>query len=234
MSILKELEKLKDEPEKIHVNPFEDFPHALIFLIAGVSGVGKSTAVRAIVRTTIANKVIVFVITHTNRSPRNNPESGMEVHGVNYFFVSTEEFLRLKELGYFAEYEEVYEGRFYGTSYNQLYEVAKTYGFGITDIDVRGAKALKALFPNNVHTIFMKPESKEQAISQLRSRAEAESISEKEIVTRIERFEYEFSEAEHFDSEVISVSGDRQAAFNRITEIMAREITKRLPKTEGK
>ncbi len=229
-SKLTELEKLKDKPEEIHSNPFEEFPNALIFLIAGVSGVGKSTAVRAIVRMEVAGRIVVFIVTHTNRQPRNNSEVGMEVHGVNYFFVSTDEFIRLRSIGYFAESEEVYQNRFYGTSFNQLYNVASSYGFGITDIDVRGAKALKALFPNNVYTIFMKPESKEQAIQQLRLRANAENVAEAEIEARVKRFEYEFSEAVHFDEEVVSIAGNPNCAAVSILTIMEREIEKRFPK----
>ena len=227
-SILKELEELKNQPLVIHSNPFEKFPQALIFLLVGVSGVGKSTAVRAIVRTTIAGKVIAFVVTYATRNPRHNKETGMEAHGVNYFFISTEEFVRLKALGYFAEWEEVYTDRFYGTSFNQLHQIASEYGYGITDIDIHGARALKDLFPNNIHTIFLRPQSPEQAIQQLRTRAESENISEVEILTRIARFEKEMAAAQNCDSQVTSIAGEPEHAVKCIRQIMEDRINEKL------
>lgn len=224
MPTLEELQKLKNKPEEIHRNPFEKFPNAIIFLIAGVSGVGKSTVVQKIVKTSIRGKNIVFIVTYTTRDKRNNPQTGREIDGVNYYFISAEEFVQLKEMDFFAEWEEVYTGCFYGTSYNELYEAASKYGYGITDIDVHGARALKALFPKNIHTIFLQPQSLEQATQQLRVRSEQEGVSEKKIVERLKRFELEMEQSKHFDSLVTSVAGDPDHAINCVRQIILGKI----------
>ncbi len=227
--ILAELEELKKREEVIHTNPFIVNPQALIFLIAGISGVGKSTIVRAIVKTTILGKTIKFVITHTTRKERYNEQTGIEINGVHYFFISVEEFLRLKDRGYFAEWEELFgKDCFYGTSFNQLYEAASNYGYGITDIDVLGAKALKDLFPNNIHTIFVAPQSEKQAVAQLELRAKQEAVSELEVSKRMERFKLEMSHAKDFDSIVTSVAGCPEHALECVRQIINDKIKNRL------
>ena len=227
---LKDLKALKDQGEYVHTNPFEKKPKGIIFLLVGVSGAGKSTIVRIVANVKISiikgiNRVLKFIITHTTRNERDNPDFGKEIHGVHYFFVSVEEFVRLKLLGFFAEYEEVHTGKFYGTSYNELYEAATHYGYGITDIDINGAKALKDLFPKNIHIIFVRTQNKQQAIDQLRNRARKEGVSEEEIQKRIERFEYELEQMEKYaDSKVTNVPGDIDHAVNCTKQIIAEKI----------
>ena len=195
-------------------NPFARYPHTMIFLIVGVSGVGKSTVVKKIISSSNI-KNLEFIVTHTTRVIRIG-----ELDTITYYFVREEVFNEMKAKGELAEYKPVYTGTQYGTSYRELERIAGSGGYGITDIDVDGATDLMNLFPDNVHVIFLAPKSIDQAKEQLKKRCEEDKIPAEEFERRIARFDYEMSMKEKFHDVVTSMPGHPEHACNRIEGII--------------
>lgn len=109
-----------------------------IIIISAPSGTGKSTIINALLdRGEIDMK---FSISATNRQPR-----GEEVHGVNYYFLSDDEFRSAIAQDAFVEYEEVYPGRFYGTLKSEVERITAEGHNVILDIDVKGGLNVKKL-----------------------------------------------------------------------------------------
>jgi guanylate kinase len=203
-------------------NPFQHHPHAKIFIIAGVSGVGKSTLIEGIVSGKTSIKNIQFVITHTSRDPRMSKKGVMEQDGVEYYFVSYEKILDMVQNDEFAENNNPYESKkIYGTSLKELARIVNSGNNGITDLDVDGAINLKNLFPNNVYTIFIQPESVDQAIQQLKDRA---SDDAKALESRLARFNYEMGLKDSFDSIVTNISGQPDVALQEVANIIKNQI----------
>ena len=110
-----------------------------IIIISAPSGTGKSTIINALLdRGEIDMK---FSISATNRQPR-----GEEVHGVNYYFLSDDEFRSAIAQDAFVEYEEVYPGRFYGTLKSEVERITAEGHNVILDIDVKGGLNVKKLY----------------------------------------------------------------------------------------
>jgi guanylate kinase len=131
-----------------------------LIVVSGPSGAGKSSLVRlALSRLDRLH----FSVSHTTRAAR-----GAERNAVEYFFVSKEEFLAMRERGEFLEYAEVY-GHFYGTSRCEI-EKANSQGLDVLlDIDVQGADQVRSKFPEAITTIVLPP-SREVLEERLRTR----------------------------------------------------------------
>lgn len=131
-----------------------------LIVVSGPSGAGKSS----LIHLTMSHlDHLHFSISHTTRLPRGN-----EQNGVDYYFVSKEEFLAMRERGRFVEYAEVY-GCFYGTSRDQI-ETATAHGTDVLlDIDVQGAGQVRDKFPEAV-TVIVLPPSREVLEERLRAR----------------------------------------------------------------
>lgn len=223
-------ELLPNEQGNVIINqePFYRKPQAIIFLLVGVSGVGKTTLIKKVFKRTLSFR-LGFLITCATRPPRSNEESGMEIDGVDYYFFSKEDFISLKDQNFFAEYEEVYPGSWYGTSFNELHRMSHEFDAGLTDIDVNGAIALKTLFPENIYTVFLQPQSIDDAKKQLIERSKKENASLEKINERINRFEYEMSKMHLFDFKITSVPNDPDHAFHCLLLKMTEEVNKRKP-----
>jgi len=153
-------------------------PCPLLIIISGPSGVGKDAVVRELIR---RDPQLDFAVTTTDRAPRAN-----EVHGVDYYFISTEEFKRMVTHGEFIEHSEVY-GQLKGVSRK---EVKGKWSQGkdvILRVDYQGAAKFKALIPQ-VLTIFLLPTSEQELLQRLKDRGteKPETINHRMATTRIE------------------------------------------------
>ncbi len=133
-----------------------------VFIISAPSGSGKSTLVSRVMEQEPGLK---FSISYTTRMPRGN-----EKDGVNYYFISREEFEKRLECNEFLEHADVF-GNYYGTHVSEL-EKARAGGYDLVlDIDVQGARQLKDRIPDAV-SIFILAPSREILESRLRARGE--------------------------------------------------------------
>lgn len=173
-----------------------------IIIISAPSGTGKSTIINALLdRGEIDMK---FSISATNRQPR-----GEEVHGVNYYFLSDDEFRSAIAQDAFVEYEEVYPGRFYGTLKSEVERITAEGHNVILDIDVKGGLNVKKLYGEDSLSIFIHPPGLEVLRQRLTSRA---TDSAEAIEQRLAKAEYELSFAPEFDRVVVNDSLDRAVA----------------------
>jgi guanylate kinase len=122
-----------------------------LIVFSGPSGSGKTTVVRHLLGVFPA---LAFSISATSRTKRN-----YEIEGEDYYFMSESQFKKGIDNGDFLEWEEVYEGRYYGTLKKEVERLWTAGRHVIFDIDVQGAINLKKLFPDNSFTVFIMPPS---------------------------------------------------------------------------
>ncbi|MBC7326986.1 guanylate kinase [bacterium] len=163
---------------------------ALLFVLSGPSGVGKDTILSELLKTDLK---IRKCVTYTTRSPRPT-----EIDGVDYKFITLEEFNRLKEEGAFLEWAEV-GGNFYATPKDFVEEKLKNGEDVILKIDVQGAMRVKELFPNAI-LIFIAPPSLEE----LRQRMEKRGTPPEEIERRLKIAEREMDMAKHYQFLIVN------------------------------
>lgn len=165
-----------------------------IIIIAAPSGCGKSTIINALLEGGDLN--LGFAVSATTRPPREG-----ETDGVNYYYMTEDQFRDHIAEGDFVEFEEVYPGRFYGTLRS---EVERITGFGlniILDLDVNGALGVKQLYGDKAMAIFIAPPS----LDELRRRLEFRGTETPEVIdVRIDRAAYELSRAPEFDQCVVN------------------------------
>ena len=163
-----------------------------LIIISAPSGSGKTTLCKAL------QEVIVDVewsISYTTREKRE-----IEEHGLDYHFISIEEFQGLVRNNSFAEWEKVH-GHFYGTEISTLEDAIKNKKFLLLEMDVKGALSIKRLYPKNTFSIFITPPS----INHLRKRlVKRGSESLKKIETRLKRFKKEMEYLNKFDHVMIN------------------------------
>ena len=168
-----------------------------LIIFAAPSGSGKSTIINSIMADGGAEDLnLHFSISATSRAPR-----GEEKNGVEYFFLTPEEFRQKIANDEFVEYEEVYTDKFYGTLKSQVDKQLANGENVIFDVDVNGAMNIKKLYGKRALSIFIQPPS----IEELRDRLEKRAIDAPEVIAqRVERAKYELEQAEHFDEVVIN------------------------------
>lgn len=179
-----------------------------LIVLSGPSGVGKSTVISELLS---ERKDIYFSVSFTTRAPREG-----EVNGVNYNFVSREEFERMIRDGELLEYAE-YVGNYYGTSLKVIRDYLEQGTDVLLDIEVQGAAAVKAKCPGAV-LIFIFPPSLEELAHRLQSR---NTDSEEVIAKRLERAREECGEILKYDYLVVNDSVI--AAVGEITSILTAE-----------
>lgn len=168
-----------------------------LIIFAAPSGSGKSTIINSIMADGGAEDLnLHFSISATSRAPR-----GEEKNGVEYFFLTPEEFRQKIANDEFVEYEEVYTDKFYGTLKSQVDKQLVNGENIIFDVDVNGAMNIKKLYGKRALSIFIQPPS----IEELRDRLEKRATDAPEVIAqRVERAKYELEQAEHFDEVVIN------------------------------
>lgn len=170
-----------------------------IIIVSAPSGSGKSTIIGRLMER--GNIDMEFSVSATNRAPR-----GSEVDGREYHFLSTERFREAIANGEFVEYEEVYQGRFYGTLRSEIDSRTAAGRNVILDIDVKGGVNVKKIFGNRALSLFIMPPSVEELRRRLEGRA---TDSPEAIAERVGKAEYELGFAQQFDRVVVNDSLDR-------------------------
>ena len=178
-----------------------------LVIFSAPSGSGKSTIINWLMQNHPELR-LAFSISCTSRAPR-----GTEQHGVEYFFLSPEEFRQRIAQNEFLEYEEVYKDRFYGTLKEQVQRQLDAGQNVVFDVDVKGGCNIKRFYGDKALSIFIQPPS----IEALRERLEGRATDAPEVINdRIARAEYELSFAPQFAKVV--VNGDLEEAKRQTLE----------------
>ena len=166
---------------------------AKVIIFSAPSGSGKSTIINYLMT---QNLNLHFSISATSRPPR-----GTEKNGVEYFFLSPEEFKTLIAKGEFLEYEEVDKDRFYGTLKSQVDAQLERGENVVCDVDVLGGQNIKAYYGDKALSLFIQPPS----IEVLKQRLESRGTDAPEVIKdRLARAEFELSYADKFDKVVVN------------------------------
>ena len=178
-----------------------------LLIFSAPSGSGKTTIVRRLLEQ-FSN--LEFSISATSRSPR-----GVEKNGVDYYFLSAEEFAEAVAADKFVEWEEVYKGTCYGTLRSEMERIWSKGNIILFDVDVMGGIRLKEIFGEDAMSIFVMPPS----IEELRRRLEGRGTDAPEVIEkRIAKASFELTKAPEFDKQV--VNDDLEVAVAEVAEIV--------------
>ncbi len=179
----------------------------MLYVIAAPSGAGKTTIVKELLS---RNKGLVFSVSATTRPRRKN-----ETDGKDYFYLTKEEFKRKIDRGELVEYEQLFNGDYYGTL-KSFVEGHDSQGKDlIFDIDVKGALSLKKKYGDKAFLIFIKPPDIETLKARLKNRG---TETEKQINERIRRVDLEMNESEKFD--LVVLNDKLENAVNEIESLI--------------
>jgi guanylate kinase len=187
-------------------------PGAMIVIISGPSGVGKDTIIRTL-RRRHPDPGRHFVVTYKTRQPRNG-----EVSGVDYHFVSLDDFLRLQVEGELLEASEVH-GHWSGTPRAQVAAALAEGRDAILKIDVQGADKIKALVPEALR-IFVAPPSPEDRVQRLAERATETPAEQAQRNLDAER---EMAHKDDYDYVVVNETGQVDRTAEQIDAIIRQE-----------
>lgn len=178
-----------------------------LLIFSAPSGSGKTTIVRRLLEQ-FSN--LEFSISATSRAPR-----GAEKNGVDYYFLSAEEFAEAVAANKFVEWEEVYKGTCYGTLRSEMERIWNKGNIILFDVDVMGGIRLKEIFGEDALSIFVMPPS----IEELRRRLEGRGTDAPEVIEkRIAKASFELTKAPEFDRQVIN--DDLEVAVSQVAEIV--------------
>ena len=164
-----------------------------LIIFSAPSGSGKSTIINYLLAQYLN---LAFSISATSRAPR-----GTERDGVEYFFLTPDEFRRRIEAGEFLEYEEVYKDRFYGTLKSQVEKQLADGQNVIFDVDVVGGCNIKQFYGDRALSVFIQPPS----IEELRHRLEGRGTDAPEVIeSRLAKAAYELTFAPKFDRVIVN------------------------------
>jgi guanylate kinase len=166
-----------------------------LLIFSAPSGSGKSTIIQWLMNEHPELK-LAFSISATSRPPR-----GTEQNGVEYFFLSPDEFRQKIQNGEFLEYEEVYQDRFYGTLKEQVERQLEAGQNVVFDVDVKGGCNIKEFYGDQAMSLFIQPPSIEELRRRLINRGTDDM---EQIEKRVAKAEYELSFAPRFDHIVVN------------------------------
>ena len=179
-----------------------------LIIFSAPSGSGKTTIVRELLK---RFDRFEFSISATSRQPR-----GQEQDGVDYYFLTNDEFRSRVERNEFVEWEEVYAGTCYGTLKSEMERIWNKGNVIIFDVDVMGGINLKRLFGDDACSICIMPPSVQELERRLRGRG---TDSEEVIQKRIAKAEFELSKSGDFDHTVVNdVLADAVAEATQIID----------------
>ncbi|MGP1540278.1 guanylate kinase [Bacteroides pyogenes] len=184
-----------------------------LIIFSAPSGSGKSTIINYLLT---QNLGLAFSVSATSRAPRGNEQDGVE-----YFFLTPEEFRRRIENNEFLEYEEVYQDRYYGTLKEQVEKQLEKGQNVVFDVDVVGGCNIKSFYGERALSIFIQPPS----IEELRHRLEGRGTDAAEVIeSRIAKAEYELGFAPRFDRIIVNddLETAKTEALNTIKEFLGK------------
>ncbi|MGB5847763.1 MAG: guanylate kinase [Ignavibacteriaceae bacterium] len=162
-----------------------------LIAVSAASGAGKTTIVKKILK---LYPEIIFSVSATTRSKREN-----ETYGVEYFFISEDDFKNRVGKNEFVEWEKFYD-YYYGTFKSFINDNINSGKSVLLEIDVKGALSIKRIFPTS-HLIFIMPPSYDELIQRLRNR---QTETEEDFQKRIERAKMELSHKDQFDYIIVN------------------------------
>lgn len=184
-----------------------------LIIFSAPSGSGKSTIINYLLKQGLD---LAFSISATSRPPR-----GTERDGVEYFFLTPDEFRERIARGEFLEYEEVYPSRFYGTLKSQVEKQLAEGQNVIFDVDVVGGCNIKQYYGDRALSVFIQPPS----VEELRRRLVGRGTDAPEVIAdRVAKAEYELGFAPKFD--VVVVNDDLETAERQALDIIRNFLKK--------
>ncbi|MFC2187142.1 guanylate kinase [Peijinzhouia sedimentorum] len=183
-------------------------PEGKAFIFAAPSGSGKTTIVKHLLE---AFPTLGFSISASTRDRRGR----MEQNGKDYYFLSKDEFKQKIDRDEFVEWEEVYEGNYYGTLKSEIERIWSEGRHVIFDVDVKGALNLKKYFGDKALAVFVKVPSMEVLKERLTDRG---TESPESLSRRIYKAEFEMGFANKFD--VILLNDDLESSVNRAKQLV--------------
>jgi guanylate kinase len=165
-----------------------------IIILTAPSGAGKTSITRYLLKK--FPDQLAFSISAATRQSR-----GAEKDGVDYYFISEEEFTNKIQHEEFIEWEMVYEGKYYGTLKSELQRIWNSNKVPLLDIDVKGAIHVQQQYPETTLSIFIEPPSIDELKRRLGSRG---TESEDSLNARISKASYELSFKHSFDHVIMN------------------------------
>ena len=182
-----------------------------IVIFSAPSGSGKTTIVKHLLSKGLKME---FSVSAYSRAPR-----GTEQNGVDYYFLTAEEFKKRIDNDDFVEWEEVYAGRYYGTLKSELTRIWSKGNHVLFDVDVKGGINLKKKFGNRALSVFVMPPSVEELRRRLVGRA---TDAPEEIDRRVAKAEEEISYANQFDITIVNdvLETACNEAYSKVAEFL--------------
>ena len=180
-----------------------------LIIVSAPSGAGKSTIIGRIMQDESLR--LAFSVSATTR-----PRRGKERHGVDYYFLSPDEFRQMILHDELVEYQEVYEGRFYGTPKSEVERITDMGLNVMLDLDVLGGVNVKNIYGDRALSIFIQPPSVEVLRERLIKRG---TDSMEDIKARVDKAEFEISIGPQFDYTVIN--DDLETAVSEVHDLIA-------------
>jgi guanylate kinase len=164
-----------------------------ILIITAPSGAGKTSITKYLMG---KFELLTFSVSAATRQPR-----GVEKNGVDYHFITAEDFKYRIQHNEFVEWEMVYEGKYYGTLKSELEKIWAEGKVPVLDIDVKGAIHVKQQFNEGTLSLFIEPPSVAELKKRLQSRG---TETEESLAARVNKASYELSFKDHFDKMVVN------------------------------
>lgn len=185
-----------------------------ILIITAPSGAGKTSITKHLMQ---RFPQLAFSVSAATRKAR-----GSEKNGVDYHFMSEEDFKQKIQHNEFVEWEMVYEGKYYGTLKEELQRIWNLNKIPVLDIDVKGAIHVQQQYPLSSLSLFIEPPS----VAELKKRLESRGTeTEESLAARVNKASYELSFKEHFNK--IIVNDDLEKACIEAELILLGFIEKR-------
>jgi guanylate kinase len=173
-----------------------------LIIIAAPSGAGKTSVTRHLLKA--LPDQLAFSVSCATRQPRNN-----EKDKVDYYFITVEDFKHKIEQQEFAEWEMVYEGKYYGTLKSEIERIWQQHKTPLLDVDVQGGIHIQQKYPHNSLSLFIEPPS----IAELERRLKARGTETAEsLQARLNKAAYELSFKSKFDSVILNDNLERACA----------------------